>query len=150
MYARPPNLLPPPICPSPQSLGQALAAQPTPNFHGYTLFNFDTESIMAADMQNFQFAVPMPADSTVSSYPQYVQFVFPNDTMFVFETFTATLEDWTALFSLVDSEHTIVVSFNGADDRREYTLFWLLNSRPTAKRRIKTPLSKQSIWTPTA
>uniref|UniRef100_A0A915JU07 Uncharacterized protein n=1 Tax=Romanomermis culicivorax TaxID=13658 RepID=A0A915JU07_ROMCU len=36
--------------------------------------------------------------------------------MFVFETFIATREDWTALLSLVDSEHTIVVSFDGAED----------------------------------
>uniref|UniRef100_A0A915ISP9 Transposase n=1 Tax=Romanomermis culicivorax TaxID=13658 RepID=A0A915ISP9_ROMCU len=36
--------------------------------------------------------------------------------MFVFETFTATPEDWTALFSLVDREHTIVISFDGAED----------------------------------
>uniref|UniRef100_A0A915JJU3 Uncharacterized protein n=1 Tax=Romanomermis culicivorax TaxID=13658 RepID=A0A915JJU3_ROMCU len=34
--------------------------------------------------------------------------------MFVFETFTATLEDWTALFSLVDGEHTIFLFFDGA------------------------------------
>uniref|UniRef100_A0A915L051 Uncharacterized protein n=1 Tax=Romanomermis culicivorax TaxID=13658 RepID=A0A915L051_ROMCU len=67
---------------------------------------------MAADMNNFQFTVPMPADSTTSSYPQYVQLTFPNGTMFVFETFTTTLEDWTALFSLVDGEHTMVVSFD--------------------------------------
>uniref|UniRef100_A0A915J341 Uncharacterized protein n=1 Tax=Romanomermis culicivorax TaxID=13658 RepID=A0A915J341_ROMCU len=67
-------------------------------------------------MKSFQFPVPMPADSTASSYPRYVQLSFPNGTMFVFETFTATLEDWTALFSLVDGEHIIVVSFNGADD----------------------------------
>uniref|UniRef100_A0A915IZQ2 Uncharacterized protein n=1 Tax=Romanomermis culicivorax TaxID=13658 RepID=A0A915IZQ2_ROMCU len=71
---------------------------------------------MATDMKNFQFTMLMPADSTASSYPRYVQLVFPNSTMFVFETFTATLEDWTALFSLVDGEHTIVVSFDGAKD----------------------------------
>uniref|UniRef100_A0A915JZD4 Uncharacterized protein n=1 Tax=Romanomermis culicivorax TaxID=13658 RepID=A0A915JZD4_ROMCU len=70
---------------------------------------------MAADMKNFQFTVPMPADSTASSYPPYVQLMFPNSTMFVFETFATTLEDWTALFSLVDGEHTIIVSFDGAD-----------------------------------
>uniref|UniRef100_A0A915L5L8 Uncharacterized protein n=1 Tax=Romanomermis culicivorax TaxID=13658 RepID=A0A915L5L8_ROMCU len=70
---------------------------------------------MAADMKNFQFTVPMPADSTTSSYPPYVQLMFPNSTMFVFETFPATLEVWTPLFSLVDGEHTIIVSFNGAD-----------------------------------
>uniref|UniRef100_A0A915L336 Uncharacterized protein n=1 Tax=Romanomermis culicivorax TaxID=13658 RepID=A0A915L336_ROMCU len=101
---------------SPGSLGQALARQPTSNFRGYTLIGFDTESIMAADMKNFQFTVPMPADSTASSYPRYVRLGFPNSTMFVFETFTATPEDWTALFSLVDGEHTIVVSFDGAND----------------------------------
>uniref|UniRef100_A0A915K6G4 Uncharacterized protein n=1 Tax=Romanomermis culicivorax TaxID=13658 RepID=A0A915K6G4_ROMCU len=69
MYARPPNVLPPPILLSPGSLGQALATQPTPNFRGYTLIGFDTESIMAADMKNFQFTVPMPVDSRASSYP---------------------------------------------------------------------------------
>uniref|UniRef100_A0A915HFT4 Uncharacterized protein n=1 Tax=Romanomermis culicivorax TaxID=13658 RepID=A0A915HFT4_ROMCU len=36
--------------------------------------------------------------------------------MFVFETFTATLEDWTALFSLLDGEHTVLVSLDGAHD----------------------------------
>uniref|UniRef100_A0A915HTN1 Uncharacterized protein n=1 Tax=Romanomermis culicivorax TaxID=13658 RepID=A0A915HTN1_ROMCU len=41
---------------------------------------------------------------------------FSNGMMFVFETFTVTPEDRTALFSLVDSEHTIVVSFDGAHD----------------------------------
>uniref|UniRef100_A0A915HFI2 Uncharacterized protein n=1 Tax=Romanomermis culicivorax TaxID=13658 RepID=A0A915HFI2_ROMCU len=71
---------------------------------------------MAADMKNFQFTVPMPANSTASSNPWYVQLAFPNGTMFVFETFTTTPEDWTALFPLVNSEHTIVVSFDGADD----------------------------------
>uniref|UniRef100_A0A915IBZ0 Uncharacterized protein n=1 Tax=Romanomermis culicivorax TaxID=13658 RepID=A0A915IBZ0_ROMCU len=71
---------------------------------------------MAVDMKNFQFAVPMPANSTASSYPPYVQLAFPNGTMFVFETFAATPEDWTMLFSLIDGEHTIVVSFDGADD----------------------------------
>uniref|UniRef100_A0A915ISK5 Uncharacterized protein n=1 Tax=Romanomermis culicivorax TaxID=13658 RepID=A0A915ISK5_ROMCU len=45
-----------------------------------------------------------------------MQLAFPNGTMFVFKTFTATLEDWTTLFSLVHGEHTIVVSFDGADD----------------------------------
>uniref|UniRef100_A0A915IJX9 Uncharacterized protein n=1 Tax=Romanomermis culicivorax TaxID=13658 RepID=A0A915IJX9_ROMCU len=94
----------------------ALTAQPTPNFHGYTLVGFDTESIMTADMKNFQFAVPMPANSTASSYLCYIQLTFPNGTMFVFQTFAATPEDWTELFSLVDSEHTILVSFDGADD----------------------------------
>uniref|UniRef100_A0A915LB03 Uncharacterized protein n=1 Tax=Romanomermis culicivorax TaxID=13658 RepID=A0A915LB03_ROMCU len=67
-------------------------------------------------MKNFQFTVPMPADSTASSYLRYVQLAFSKGRMFIFETFTATPEDWTALFSLVDNEHTIVVSFDGADD----------------------------------
>uniref|UniRef100_A0A915J865 Uncharacterized protein n=1 Tax=Romanomermis culicivorax TaxID=13658 RepID=A0A915J865_ROMCU len=58
---------------------------------------------MAVDMKNFQFAVPMQADSKASSYPGYVQLAFPNGTMFVFETFAATPEDWTVLFSLVDA-----------------------------------------------
>uniref|UniRef100_A0A915I9F5 Uncharacterized protein n=1 Tax=Romanomermis culicivorax TaxID=13658 RepID=A0A915I9F5_ROMCU len=58
----------------------------------------------------------MPADSTASSYPCYVQLAFPNGTMFVFKKFSATPEDWTTLFSLVDSDHTIIISFNGADD----------------------------------
>uniref|UniRef100_A0A915JIB7 Uncharacterized protein n=1 Tax=Romanomermis culicivorax TaxID=13658 RepID=A0A915JIB7_ROMCU len=71
---------------------------------------------MATDMKHFQFTMPMPADSTASSYPQYVQLAFPNITMFVFETFTATPEDWTALFSLVDGEHTIVAA-DGSDVR---------------------------------
>uniref|UniRef100_A0A915JP51 Uncharacterized protein n=1 Tax=Romanomermis culicivorax TaxID=13658 RepID=A0A915JP51_ROMCU len=71
---------------------------------------------MAVDMKNFQFTVPMPADSTASSYPRYVQLASPNRTMFIFETFAATPEDWTALFSLVEGQHTIVVSFHGADD----------------------------------
>uniref|UniRef100_A0A915HIK4 Uncharacterized protein n=1 Tax=Romanomermis culicivorax TaxID=13658 RepID=A0A915HIK4_ROMCU len=116
MYAQPPNMLPPPIFLSPKSLGQALAPQPTPNFPGYTLIGFDTESIMATDLKNFQFTVPMPANSMGSSYPQYIQLAFPNGTMFVYETFNATPEDWTTLFSLVDGEHTIIVSFDGADD----------------------------------
>uniref|UniRef100_A0A915JH49 Uncharacterized protein n=1 Tax=Romanomermis culicivorax TaxID=13658 RepID=A0A915JH49_ROMCU len=60
--------------------------------------------------------MPMPADSTASSYPRYVQLPFPNGMMLVFQTFTATPEDWTALFSLIDSEHTIVISLDGADD----------------------------------
>uniref|UniRef100_A0A915JM75 Uncharacterized protein n=1 Tax=Romanomermis culicivorax TaxID=13658 RepID=A0A915JM75_ROMCU len=71
---------------------------------------------MARNMKNFQFTVPMPANSTASSYPRYAQLAFPNGTMFVFETFAATPENWTALFSLVDGEHTIIVSFDGADD----------------------------------
>uniref|UniRef100_A0A915L561 Uncharacterized protein n=1 Tax=Romanomermis culicivorax TaxID=13658 RepID=A0A915L561_ROMCU len=116
MYARPLNVLPLPIFLSPGSLGQALAAQPTPNFRGYTLIGLDTESIMATDMKHFQFTVSMPADSTAPSCLRYVQLPYPNGMMFVFETFTATPEDWTALFSLVDSKHTIVVSFDEADD----------------------------------
>uniref|UniRef100_A0A915IKN0 Uncharacterized protein n=1 Tax=Romanomermis culicivorax TaxID=13658 RepID=A0A915IKN0_ROMCU len=116
LLTRPPNVLLPPIFLSPGNLGAALATQTTPNFHSYTLISFDTKSIMALDMKNFQFAVPIPADSTASSYPRYVQLTFPNNMMFIFETFTATLEDWTALFSLVDSKHTIIVSFHGADD----------------------------------
>uniref|UniRef100_A0A915JP19 Uncharacterized protein n=1 Tax=Romanomermis culicivorax TaxID=13658 RepID=A0A915JP19_ROMCU len=69
---------------------------------------------MAADMKNFKFTIPMPADSTASSYPCYIQLTFPKGTMFVFETFRATPEDWTALFSLVDGDHTILISFDGA------------------------------------
>uniref|UniRef100_A0A915JYJ4 Uncharacterized protein n=1 Tax=Romanomermis culicivorax TaxID=13658 RepID=A0A915JYJ4_ROMCU len=80
------------------------------------LVGFDPESIMAADMNNFQLAMPMIADSTASSYPPYVQLAFPNGMMYVFETFTATPEDWTALFSLVNGDHTIVISFDRADD----------------------------------
>uniref|UniRef100_A0A915J0H7 Uncharacterized protein n=1 Tax=Romanomermis culicivorax TaxID=13658 RepID=A0A915J0H7_ROMCU len=68
MYTRPPNALPPPIFLSPGSLGQPMAAQPTPNFRGYTVVSFHTELIMVADMTNFQFTVPRPADSTASSY----------------------------------------------------------------------------------
>uniref|UniRef100_A0A915HG08 Uncharacterized protein n=1 Tax=Romanomermis culicivorax TaxID=13658 RepID=A0A915HG08_ROMCU len=116
LFPRPRNVLLPLIFLAPGNLGVALAAQPTPNFHGYTLVGFDTESIMAVDMKNFQFNMPMPANSTVSSYQRYVQLTFPNGTMFIFETYTATPEDWTALFSLVDDEHTIVVSFHGADN----------------------------------
>uniref|UniRef100_A0A915JXB7 Uncharacterized protein n=1 Tax=Romanomermis culicivorax TaxID=13658 RepID=A0A915JXB7_ROMCU len=71
---------------------------------------------MAADMKQFQFTVPMPADSMASSYPRYLQLTCPNGRMFVFKTFTATLEDWTTLFSLVDGKHTIIISFDGADD----------------------------------
>uniref|UniRef100_A0A915K8C9 Uncharacterized protein n=1 Tax=Romanomermis culicivorax TaxID=13658 RepID=A0A915K8C9_ROMCU len=80
------------------------------------LVGFDTESITAADIKNFKFTVPMPADSTASSYPCYVQLAFPHGTMFVFKKFSATPEDWTTLFSLVDRDHTIIISFNGADD----------------------------------
>uniref|UniRef100_A0A915I779 Uncharacterized protein n=1 Tax=Romanomermis culicivorax TaxID=13658 RepID=A0A915I779_ROMCU len=70
LYARPPNLLPPPIFLSPDSLGATLAAQPTPNSHGYTFVGLDTESIMATEMKNFRFTVPaMPANSMASSYP---------------------------------------------------------------------------------
>uniref|UniRef100_A0A915HIE3 Uncharacterized protein n=1 Tax=Romanomermis culicivorax TaxID=13658 RepID=A0A915HIE3_ROMCU len=71
---------------------------------------------MATDMKNFQFTVPMPADSMASSYRRYIQLAFTNGMMFVFETFTATPEDWTTLFSLVDGDHTVVISFNEADD----------------------------------
>uniref|UniRef100_A0A915LCE1 Uncharacterized protein n=1 Tax=Romanomermis culicivorax TaxID=13658 RepID=A0A915LCE1_ROMCU len=116
LFARPPNVLPLPTFLSPPNLGMALAAQTTPNFPVYTLVGFDTESIMAADMKNFQFAMPMPADSMASSYPRYIQLLFPNGTMFVFKTFTTTPEDWTALFFLVDGNHTIVISFDGAND----------------------------------
>uniref|UniRef100_A0A915J110 Uncharacterized protein n=1 Tax=Romanomermis culicivorax TaxID=13658 RepID=A0A915J110_ROMCU len=116
LFARPLNMLPPPIFLSPRCLGVALAIQHMPNFRGYTLVGFDMESIMAADMKNFQFTVPMPANSTASSCPRYVQLRFPNSMMFVFETFTATPKDWTPLFSLVDGEHTIVISFDGADN----------------------------------
>uniref|UniRef100_A0A915KC88 Uncharacterized protein n=1 Tax=Romanomermis culicivorax TaxID=13658 RepID=A0A915KC88_ROMCU len=80
------------------------------------LISFNTELIMATDMKNFQFTVPMPADSTAPSYPRYIQLAYPNGTMFVFKTFTTTPEDWTALFALVDGEHTIVVSFDDAED----------------------------------
>uniref|UniRef100_A0A915HHD3 Uncharacterized protein n=1 Tax=Romanomermis culicivorax TaxID=13658 RepID=A0A915HHD3_ROMCU len=73
--------------------GAALAAQTMPNFRGYTLVGFNTESIMAADMKNFQFVMPMPADSMASSYVRYVQLAFPNGMMFLFKTFTATPED---------------------------------------------------------
>uniref|UniRef100_A0A915IP04 Uncharacterized protein n=1 Tax=Romanomermis culicivorax TaxID=13658 RepID=A0A915IP04_ROMCU len=70
LYARPPNVLPPPIFLSPGSLGVALTAQAMPNFRGYMLVSFNTKSIMAADMKNFQFAMPMPAGSMASSYPR--------------------------------------------------------------------------------
>uniref|UniRef100_A0A915I4D8 Uncharacterized protein n=1 Tax=Romanomermis culicivorax TaxID=13658 RepID=A0A915I4D8_ROMCU len=36
--------------------------------------------------------------------------------MFVFETFPAMPEDWTALFSLADGKYTIIISFNRAND----------------------------------
>uniref|UniRef100_A0A915HX49 Uncharacterized protein n=1 Tax=Romanomermis culicivorax TaxID=13658 RepID=A0A915HX49_ROMCU len=71
---------------------------------------------MAVDMKNFKFAVLMPADSTASSNLGYIQLAFRNSTMFVLETFTATLEDWTTLFSLVDHDHIILISFDEADN----------------------------------
>uniref|UniRef100_A0A915IQG9 Uncharacterized protein n=1 Tax=Romanomermis culicivorax TaxID=13658 RepID=A0A915IQG9_ROMCU len=80
------------------------------------LVGFDTESLMAANMKNFKFTITVPANTTASSYPRYVQLVFLNGTIFVFETFTATPEDWTPLFFLVDGHHTIVISLDGADD----------------------------------
>uniref|UniRef100_A0A915JMJ4 Uncharacterized protein n=1 Tax=Romanomermis culicivorax TaxID=13658 RepID=A0A915JMJ4_ROMCU len=69
----------------------------------------------------------MPANSTASGYPLYVQLAFPNPTMFVFKTFTARPEDWMALFSLVDGKHTIVISFNGDSDRAG--IYALLNTQ---------------------
>uniref|UniRef100_A0A915IQT7 Uncharacterized protein n=1 Tax=Romanomermis culicivorax TaxID=13658 RepID=A0A915IQT7_ROMCU len=116
LYAGPPNVLPPLTFLSPGSLGAALAPQPMPNFGCYTLVGFDMESIMATDMKSFQFALPMPADSMPSSYPQYVQLAFPDGMTFSFETFTATPEDWTVLFFLVDRDHTIIISFDGANN----------------------------------
>uniref|UniRef100_A0A915IVN2 Uncharacterized protein n=1 Tax=Romanomermis culicivorax TaxID=13658 RepID=A0A915IVN2_ROMCU len=83
------------------------------------LVSLDTESIMATDMKNFQFTVPMPTASsysTASSYLRYVQLTFPNSMMYIFKPFTTTPEDWTAPFSLVEGNHTIIISFNGADD----------------------------------
>uniref|UniRef100_A0A915JW70 Uncharacterized protein n=1 Tax=Romanomermis culicivorax TaxID=13658 RepID=A0A915JW70_ROMCU len=103
LVRQPPKVLPPPIFLVPSCLGVALATQPTPNYGGDTLDSFDMEFIMAADMQHFKFIITMPADTTASSYPHYVQLAFPNGTMFVFEMFTATPEDWTPLFSLVDA-----------------------------------------------
>uniref|UniRef100_A0A915LEU5 Uncharacterized protein n=1 Tax=Romanomermis culicivorax TaxID=13658 RepID=A0A915LEU5_ROMCU len=79
LYTRPPNILPPPIFLSPGCLEAALAAQPTPNFRSCTLVSLDTESVMAADMKNFKFTIPMPANSTASSYPCYVQLAFLNE-----------------------------------------------------------------------
>uniref|UniRef100_A0A915K740 Uncharacterized protein n=1 Tax=Romanomermis culicivorax TaxID=13658 RepID=A0A915K740_ROMCU len=137
LYTRPPNVLPPLIFLSPSSLGQDLAAQPTPNFCGFTLVGFHTQSIMAADMKNFQFAMPMPANSTASSYPCYVQLAFP-----IFETFAATLEDWTALFSLVDSEHTIIISFNGADDWAGINTLLGTQFRTDRQKKNKDPIVK--------
>uniref|UniRef100_A0A915KEU9 Uncharacterized protein n=1 Tax=Romanomermis culicivorax TaxID=13658 RepID=A0A915KEU9_ROMCU len=123
LFARPPNVLPPLIFLSPGNLGVVLAAQPTPKFRGYTLVGFDTEAIMAADMKNFQFAMPMPAYSTASSYPRHVQLAFPNGRMFILETFTATLEDWTVFspWSMVNTPS----SFHSMEptNGREYTLF---------------------------
>uniref|UniRef100_A0A915KKQ1 Uncharacterized protein n=1 Tax=Romanomermis culicivorax TaxID=13658 RepID=A0A915KKQ1_ROMCU len=97
---------------------------------------------MAADMKNFRFTVPMPANSTVSSYPRYVQLGYPNSTMFVFETFTATLEDWTTLFSLVDGEHTIVVSFDGADDWAGIYVLLGTQFRTDRQKKNKDPIVK--------
>uniref|UniRef100_A0A915IRC5 Uncharacterized protein n=1 Tax=Romanomermis culicivorax TaxID=13658 RepID=A0A915IRC5_ROMCU len=142
MYPRPPNLLPSLIFLSPGSLGQALASQHTPTFGGYTLIGFDTKSIMATDIKNFQFTVPMPADSRASIYQGYVQLMFPNGTMFVFETFTATLEDWTALFSLVDGKHTIFVSFHGADDWAGIYALLGTQFRTDRQKKIKDPVIK--------
>uniref|UniRef100_A0A915JTY8 Uncharacterized protein n=1 Tax=Romanomermis culicivorax TaxID=13658 RepID=A0A915JTY8_ROMCU len=68
LFARPPNVLGLPIFLSTGNLGAALAAQTTPNFHGYTLVGFDSESIMAVDMKSSQFTMPMPANSMASSY----------------------------------------------------------------------------------
>uniref|UniRef100_A0A915JZX1 Uncharacterized protein n=1 Tax=Romanomermis culicivorax TaxID=13658 RepID=A0A915JZX1_ROMCU len=116
LYAPPPNVLLLLIFLSPGCLGAVLAAQPMLNICGYMLVSFDTELVMADDMKNFKFTIAMPADSTASSYPRYVQLAFLNGTMFIFKTFTATPEDWTTLFSLVDGDHTIVISFDGADD----------------------------------
>uniref|UniRef100_A0A915LAE9 Uncharacterized protein n=1 Tax=Romanomermis culicivorax TaxID=13658 RepID=A0A915LAE9_ROMCU len=116
LFTQPPKVLPRPIFLVPGCLGVALAAQPTPNFRGYTLIGFDTESTIAANMKHFKFAMQMPADSTVSSYLCYIQLAFPSSTMFIFETFSAMLEDWTTLFSLAHGEHTIVISFDGADN----------------------------------
>uniref|UniRef100_A0A915HPM1 Uncharacterized protein n=1 Tax=Romanomermis culicivorax TaxID=13658 RepID=A0A915HPM1_ROMCU len=98
---------------------------------------------MAPDMKQFQFTVPMPADSTASSYPRYMQLAYPNGTMFVFEMFTATWEDWNALFSLVNSEHTIVVSFDGADDW--VGIYTLLGTqlRTNCQKKNKDPVVKE-------
>uniref|UniRef100_A0A915ITM3 Uncharacterized protein n=1 Tax=Romanomermis culicivorax TaxID=13658 RepID=A0A915ITM3_ROMCU len=46
---------------APGCLRAALAAQPTLKFVGYTLVSFDKESIMADDMKQFKFTIPMPA-----------------------------------------------------------------------------------------
>uniref|UniRef100_A0A915IVY5 Uncharacterized protein n=1 Tax=Romanomermis culicivorax TaxID=13658 RepID=A0A915IVY5_ROMCU len=116
LFDKPPNVLPTLIFLAPSCLGTALPTQSTPNFRAYTLVGFDTEFIMARDMKNFKFAVPMPAHSMGSCYPCYVQLAFPNGTMFVFETFTGIPEDWTMLFSLVHGKYTIVISFDGANN----------------------------------
>uniref|UniRef100_A0A915J1V3 Uncharacterized protein n=1 Tax=Romanomermis culicivorax TaxID=13658 RepID=A0A915J1V3_ROMCU len=116
LFARPPNVLLPPIFLTPCCLGAALATQSMSNFHGHTQIGFDTESILAADMKNFKSKVPMPADPHASSYPCYIQLAFPNGNMLIFTTFTAKPEDWTALFSLIDGDHTIVISYDGADN----------------------------------
>uniref|UniRef100_A0A915L845 Peptidase A2 domain-containing protein n=1 Tax=Romanomermis culicivorax TaxID=13658 RepID=A0A915L845_ROMCU len=121
---------------------RALATQPTPNFCGYTLVSFHTQSIMAADMKKFQFAVPMPSNSTASSYPRYVQLTFPNGVMLIFETFATTPEDWTVLFSLVDGEHTIVVSFHGADDWTGIYALLGTQSRTDRQKKNKDPIVK--------
>uniref|UniRef100_A0A915KUR8 Integrase zinc-binding domain-containing protein n=1 Tax=Romanomermis culicivorax TaxID=13658 RepID=A0A915KUR8_ROMCU len=71
--------------------------------------------IITTGIVNISLVVPMPANSTTSSYLRYMQLAFPNGTMFIFETFTAMWEDWTAFFIIVDSKHTIVISFDGAD-----------------------------------
>uniref|UniRef100_A0A915HWG6 Uncharacterized protein n=1 Tax=Romanomermis culicivorax TaxID=13658 RepID=A0A915HWG6_ROMCU len=84
----------------------------------------------------------MPADSMASSYPWYVQLTYPNGTMFVFEMFTATPEDWTALFSLVDGEHTIVVCFDGADDWAGIYALLGTQFRTDRQKKNKDPLVK--------
>uniref|UniRef100_A0A915IRX8 Uncharacterized protein n=1 Tax=Romanomermis culicivorax TaxID=13658 RepID=A0A915IRX8_ROMCU len=130
-------MLPPPIFLVPGCFGVTLAAQPTPNFWGCTLVHFNTESIMAGNMKNFKFAVTMPADSTASSYPRDIQLAFLSGTMFVFETLAVTLEDWTALFSLVDGQHTILISFDGGNDWAGIYALLSYSSAPIIKRRIK-------------
>uniref|UniRef100_A0A915L4Q2 Uncharacterized protein n=1 Tax=Romanomermis culicivorax TaxID=13658 RepID=A0A915L4Q2_ROMCU len=86
---------------------------------------------MASDLKNFKFAITMPADTTASSYRRYVQLGFPNGAIFMFETFTATSKDWTALFSLVNGEHTIIISLDGADNWVGiYTLLIYTNKDP--------------------
>uniref|UniRef100_A0A915JGW3 Uncharacterized protein n=1 Tax=Romanomermis culicivorax TaxID=13658 RepID=A0A915JGW3_ROMCU len=68
--------------------------------------------------------------------------MFPNGTMFIFETFTAMPEDWTALFSLVDGEHTIVVSFDGADDRAGIYALLGIQFGTNCQKKNKDPLVK--------